>query len=262
VPSRSGAGRRLAWAVPSASARRVQRLRSLGEPTSAPEPQPARGPPYWKSRVLRRAAFGDEAAYTRDGSRSRPRLALDRQWGQSRHEISSAQYTEFRPHPSQRSQAAPFRSVESRRNRFDFPTLLNALTHGGQSCALNPQYQPRPHQMAPALGRVSQHSKRLVGWSGPLPPLMTSWGPIGRHTCESSSHRGHPLTSLSEPSISSHPPPKGGSAVSTPGPSVDPSLVGSATSPPQAMSSRLLRIDLCKKFQAEDWAETRSYDHC
>ena len=36
-------------------------LRSLGEPTSAPEPQPARGPPYWKSRALRRAAFGDEA---------------------------------------------------------------------------------------------------------------------------------------------------------------------------------------------------------
>ena len=37
-------------------------LRSLGEPTSAPEPQPERGPPYWKSRALKRAAFGDEAA--------------------------------------------------------------------------------------------------------------------------------------------------------------------------------------------------------
>ena len=35
-------------------------LRALGEPTRAPEP--ARGPPYWRSRVLRRAAFGDEAA--------------------------------------------------------------------------------------------------------------------------------------------------------------------------------------------------------
>ena len=29
----------------------------------------------------------------------------------------------FRPHTSQRSQAPAFRSVESRRNRFDFPTL-------------------------------------------------------------------------------------------------------------------------------------------
>jgi hypothetical protein len=37
-------------------------LRALGEPTEAPARTPARGPPYWQSRVLRRAAFGDEAA--------------------------------------------------------------------------------------------------------------------------------------------------------------------------------------------------------
>jgi hypothetical protein len=37
-------------------------LRALGEPTDAPTRTPARGPPYWKSRVLRRAAVGDEAA--------------------------------------------------------------------------------------------------------------------------------------------------------------------------------------------------------
>ncbi|CAN5925184.1 hypothetical protein BH11MYX4_BH11MYX4_26230 [soil metagenome] len=36
-------------------------LRALGEPTDAPTRAPARAPPYWKSRVLRRAA-GDEAA--------------------------------------------------------------------------------------------------------------------------------------------------------------------------------------------------------
>ena len=36
-------------------------LRALGEPTEAPARAPARGPPYWKSRVLRRA-IGDEAA--------------------------------------------------------------------------------------------------------------------------------------------------------------------------------------------------------
>ena len=37
-------------------------LRALAEPTSAPEPEPARAPPYWRSRVLRRATLGDQAA--------------------------------------------------------------------------------------------------------------------------------------------------------------------------------------------------------
>ena len=36
-------------------------LAALGEPTDAEARAPARAPPYWKSRVLRRAA-GDEAA--------------------------------------------------------------------------------------------------------------------------------------------------------------------------------------------------------
>jgi hypothetical protein len=35
-------------------------LRHLGEPTEPPAREPARGPPYWKSRVLRRAAHDDE----------------------------------------------------------------------------------------------------------------------------------------------------------------------------------------------------------
>ena len=38
-------------------------LRALDEPTEPPTRASARGPPYWKSRVLRRAAGGgDEAA--------------------------------------------------------------------------------------------------------------------------------------------------------------------------------------------------------
>ena len=37
-------------------------LRALGEPAEAPARTPARGPPFWQSRVLRRAALGDEAA--------------------------------------------------------------------------------------------------------------------------------------------------------------------------------------------------------
>ena len=37
-------------------------LRALDEPTDLPAQAPARGPPYWQSRVLRRAASGDEAA--------------------------------------------------------------------------------------------------------------------------------------------------------------------------------------------------------
>ena len=37
-------------------------LRPLGEPTEAPERTPARGPPYWRSRVLRRQAGVVDAA--------------------------------------------------------------------------------------------------------------------------------------------------------------------------------------------------------
>ena len=37
-------------------------LRGLGEPTEPPAREPARGPPYWMSRVLRRAAGDDESA--------------------------------------------------------------------------------------------------------------------------------------------------------------------------------------------------------
>ena len=37
-------------------------LRALGEPTQAPARAPARGPPFWMSRVLRGAVLGDEAA--------------------------------------------------------------------------------------------------------------------------------------------------------------------------------------------------------
>jgi hypothetical protein len=35
-------------------------LRGIGQPTEAPRREPARGPPYWKSRVLRRASRDDE----------------------------------------------------------------------------------------------------------------------------------------------------------------------------------------------------------
>jgi hypothetical protein len=34
-------------------------LAKIGEPTDAPVPSPNRGPPYWKSSVLRRHAGGD-----------------------------------------------------------------------------------------------------------------------------------------------------------------------------------------------------------
>ena len=35
-------------------------LAAVGEPTKAPRRSPGRGPPYWKSRVLRRQALGEE----------------------------------------------------------------------------------------------------------------------------------------------------------------------------------------------------------
>ena len=35
-------------------------LAAVGELTEVPSRSPGRGPPYWKSRVLRRQALGDE----------------------------------------------------------------------------------------------------------------------------------------------------------------------------------------------------------
>jgi hypothetical protein len=43
-------------------ARIARYLVSIGEATELPERSPSRGPPYWKSRVLRRMATGDDAA--------------------------------------------------------------------------------------------------------------------------------------------------------------------------------------------------------
>jgi hypothetical protein len=40
-------------------------LARIGELTDVPERSPSRGPPYWKSTVLRRKALGD-AAWRRD----------------------------------------------------------------------------------------------------------------------------------------------------------------------------------------------------
>ncbi len=36
-------------------------LAALGEPTAVPRRSPSRGPPYWRSTVLRRKALGDVA---------------------------------------------------------------------------------------------------------------------------------------------------------------------------------------------------------
>ena len=35
-------------------------LAAVGEATEVPRRSPGRGPPYWKSRVLRRQVLGDE----------------------------------------------------------------------------------------------------------------------------------------------------------------------------------------------------------
>lgn len=36
-------------------------LRAMGEPTDVPRRSPSRGPPFWRSTVLRRKALGDVA---------------------------------------------------------------------------------------------------------------------------------------------------------------------------------------------------------
>jgi uncharacterized protein YbaR (Trm112 family) len=57
-PKCEGRMRLVAMVTDEKSVRRY--LRALGEPTELPARSPARGPPYWKSRALRRTS--DEAA--------------------------------------------------------------------------------------------------------------------------------------------------------------------------------------------------------
>lgn len=59
-PNCQGRMRLLAMVTESEEVRRY--LRGIGEPTELPKQGPARGPPYWQSRVLRRKALGEEAA--------------------------------------------------------------------------------------------------------------------------------------------------------------------------------------------------------
>jgi hypothetical protein len=53
-------GRMRLVAIVKEPARITRSLAALGEATEAPRRSPGRGPPYWKSRVLRRQALGDE----------------------------------------------------------------------------------------------------------------------------------------------------------------------------------------------------------
>jgi len=55
-------GRLRVLAVVTEPASVARYLSGIGEPTAPPAPVPARGPPYWKSRVLRRDHLGDHAA--------------------------------------------------------------------------------------------------------------------------------------------------------------------------------------------------------
>jgi hypothetical protein len=55
-------GRMRLVAVLKDPARIARYLASIGEPTELPARSPSRGPPYWKSRVLRRMAIGEDAA--------------------------------------------------------------------------------------------------------------------------------------------------------------------------------------------------------
>ena len=58
-PGCGGRMRLVALVTDPKSTRRFPR--GLGEPTEGPVREPARGPPYWQSRVLRRAARDNES---------------------------------------------------------------------------------------------------------------------------------------------------------------------------------------------------------
>jgi len=55
-------GRMRLLALVTEPARIARALRALGAPTELPARSPARGPPYWKSRVLRRGTEDEHAA--------------------------------------------------------------------------------------------------------------------------------------------------------------------------------------------------------
>jgi len=58
-----GCGGRLRLVAMMTDAKEIARyLRALGEPTEVPGRAPARGPPFWASRVLRRRAGVEDAA--------------------------------------------------------------------------------------------------------------------------------------------------------------------------------------------------------
>jgi putative transposase/transposase-like zinc-binding protein len=61
-------GRMKLLAIVKDPSRIARYLAPAGEPTEAPHRSPKRGPPYWKSRVLRRLALGDEDGGESHGS--------------------------------------------------------------------------------------------------------------------------------------------------------------------------------------------------
>ena len=65
-PSCQGRMRLLAVIKESASITRY--LAAVGEATEVPRRSPSRGPPYWKSQVLRRKALGDEEGWGSHGN--------------------------------------------------------------------------------------------------------------------------------------------------------------------------------------------------
>jgi hypothetical protein len=50
----------------------IARYLAVGEATEPPRRSPSRGPPYWKSRVLRRQALADEDGRHSDGTDEAP----------------------------------------------------------------------------------------------------------------------------------------------------------------------------------------------
>ncbi len=55
-------------AVIKESAGIVRYLAGVGEATEVPRRSPSRGPPYWKSQVLRRKVLGDEQGWGSHGN--------------------------------------------------------------------------------------------------------------------------------------------------------------------------------------------------
>ena len=145
-------GRMRLVAVLEDSARIARYLASIGEPTELPARSPSRGPPYWKSRVLRRMATATplpERPRHRNKTRRRKRVRLSRPGDESRSQPVC--------------RAVPF-VVEARRDPLRTGAVSAALPKPPPAREVGGPDAACPMRLKLAEVAQSEHYAQRVGW--------------------------------------------------------------------------------------------------